>query len=106
MRIIKQISTEIADNIDEAREKIRVAYELKTESPEAAAWYREMAAAHLNFNQSGHNVVKRLIDAHKESDDYKRNPAYADGMLTAWECIHNSMASKAAEVKAMVDGWK
>lgn len=106
MKLIKQISTEIADNIDEAREKIRMAYELKAESPEVAAWYREMALAHLNFNQNGHNIAKKLIDTYRASDDYKRNPTYADGMLTAWECIHNSMAAKAAEVKAMVDGWK
>lgn len=106
MKLIKQISTEIADNIDEARNKIHLAYELKAESPEAAAWYREMAAAHLSFNQNGHNVAKRLIEAYRESDGYKRNSAYADGMLTAWESIHSSMAAKTAEVKAMVEGWK
>lgn len=106
MKIIKQISTEIADNIDEAREKIRIAYELKSDSPEAAAWYREMALAHLNFNSNGHNVARKLIDTYKASDDYKRNPTYADGMLCAWEAIHNSLSAKTAEVKSMVEGFK
>lgn len=106
MKLIKRISNEIAGNIDEAREKIRTAYALKAESPEAAAWYREMAAAHINFNSSGHAAVKKLIDAHKNSDEYKRNPAYADGMIAAWTVIHDDLIAKTAEVKAMIDGFK
>lgn len=106
MKIIKRISNDLAGNIEEARDKIRVAYELKAEFPEAAAWYREMAAAHINFNSSGHATVKKLIDAHKNSDEYKRNPAYADGMIAAWTVIHDDLIAKTAEVKAMIDGFK
>lgn len=106
MKIIKRLSNDLAGNIDEARDKIRVAYELKAEFPEAAAWYREMAAAHINFNSNGHATVKKLIDAHKNSDEYKRNPAYADGMIAAWTVIHDDLIAKTAEVKAMIDGFK
>lgn len=106
MKIIKRLSNDLAGNIDEARDKIRVAYELKTEFPEAAAWYREMAAAHINFNSNGHATVKKLIDAHKNSEEYKRNPAYADGMIAAWTVIHDDLIAKTAEVKAMIDGFK
>lgn len=106
MKIIKKLANDIAGNIDEARDKIRTAYELKAEAPEAAAWYREMASAHLSFNQNGHNTVKKLIDAYKASDDYKRNAPFADGMIAAWEAVHNDLIAKTAEVKAMVDGWK
>ncbi len=106
MKLIKQISNDIAENISEAKDKIRTAYELKAESPEAAAWYREMASAHLGFNSKGHEVIKKLIDTHKASDEYKRNPAYADGMLGAWNAIHDDLIAKTAEVKAMVEGFK
>lgn len=106
MKIIKRLSNDLAGNIEEARDKIRVAYELKAEFPEAAAWYREMAAAHINFNSNGHATVKKLIDAHKNSDEYKRNPAYADGMIAAWTVIHDDLIAKTAEVKAMIDGFK
>lgn len=106
MKLIKHISNEIAGNIDEAREKIRTAYALKAESPEAAAWYREMASAHIGFNSKGHEVAKKLIDAYKASDGYKRDPHYADGMLAAWNAIHDDLIEKTAEVKAMVDGFK
>lgn len=106
MKLIKQISNDIAENISEAKDKIRTAYELKTESPEAAAWYREMANAHLGFNSKGHEVSKKLIETYKASEEYKRNPAFADGMLGAWNAIHDDLIAKTAEVKAMVDGFK
>lgn len=106
MKIIKNLSSDIACNIDEARDKIRTAYELKAEHPEAAAWYREMAAAHLSFNQGGHAVVKKLIEAYRSSEEYKRNPAYADGMLCAWEAMHSELTARTAEVRAMCEGFK
>ena len=106
MKLIKQISNDIAENISEARDKIRTAYETKTILPDAATWYREMASAHIGFNTKGHEVVKKLIEAYKASEDYKKNPDYADGMLCAWNAIHEDLIAKTAEVKAMVDGFK
>ena len=106
MKLIKRLSNEIAGNIEEAREKIRIAYELKAEAPEAAAWYREMASAHIGFNANGHAAIKKLIEAHKATDEYKRKPEYASGMLAAWEIIHADLQAKTAEVKALIDGWK
>lgn len=106
MKIIKQLTNDIAGNIDEARDKIKMAYELKAEWPDAATWYREMANAHLGFNQPGHATVKKIIEQYKDSEAYKRNPVFADGMLMAWEAVHNDLISRTAEVKAMIEGYK
>lgn len=106
MKMIKKLSADIAGNIDEAKDKIRTAYEVKTECPEAGAWYKEMAAAHVSFNTNGHAAVKKLIESYKASEAYKQNPAFADGMITAWEALHNDLIAKTAEVKAMVEGYK
>lgn len=106
MRIIKQLSHDIAGNIEEAREKIRTAYELKSEHPDVAAWYKEMAAAHIGFNTNGHNAVKKVIESYKASEHYKQNPSFADGMMAAWDAVHNDLIAKSAEVKAMIDGCK
>lgn len=106
MKIVKRISNDMMGNIEEAREKIRTAYELKAEHPEAASWYREMAAAHINFNSSGHDVLEKLSEQYKSSDAYKRNPEYANGMMEAWQAMHTDMMARAAEVKAMIDGFK
>ena len=106
MKMIKRLSAEIAGNIEEARDKIKTAYGLKTESPEAAAWYREMANAHIAFNTNGHALVKKVIEAYKAGDDYKKNPEYADGMIAAYSAMHDELMEKTAEVRAMIEGYK
>lgn len=37
------------------------------------------------MHANGHAAIKKLIEAHKATDEYKRNPEYANGMLAAWE---------------------
>ena len=106
MKLIKQMANNIAGNIDEARDKIRMAYELRNEYPEAAAWYRKMAVAHLDFNSDGHQTISQMIEKYKASDDYKRNAEYADGMIAVWKAIHDDLIAKSAEVRAMIDGYK
>ena len=106
MKLIKQMANNIAWNIDEARDKIRMAYELRNEYPEAAAWYRKMAVAHLDFNSDGHQTITQMIDKYKASDDYKRKAEYADGMIAVWKAIHEDLTAKSAEVRAMIDGYK
>lgn len=106
MKLIKQISADMACNIDEARDKIKTAYGLKMECPEAAAWYREMANAHIAFNTNGHALVKKMIEAYKAGDEYKRKPEYAEGMIAAYSAMHDEMMEKTAEVRAMIEGYK
>ena len=38
MKMIKRLSAEIAGDVEEAGDKRRTAYALRTECPEAAAW--------------------------------------------------------------------
>ena len=106
MKLIKQMANNIAGKIDEAREKIRMAYELRNEYPEAAAWYRKMAVAHLDFNSDGHQTITHMIEKYKASDDYKRKAEYADGMIAVWKAIHDDLTAKSAEVRAMIEGYK
>ena len=106
MKLIKQMANNIAGNIDEARDKIRMAYELRNEYPEVAAWYRKMAVAHLDFNSDGHQTITQMIEKYKASDDYKRKAEYADGMIAVWKAIHDDLIAKSAEVRATIDGYK
>jgi len=106
MRMIKDVSNDIRTNIFEAREKIMTAYELKDSCPNAAAWYKEMATAHIAFNTNGHNVVAKLIADYKASEDYKLHKEYADGMADAWAGIHADLQKQTAEVQAMIQNFK
>ena len=106
MRIIKRLADDISCNIREAEDKIETAYRLKAEYPTEAAWYREMASAHLAFNTKAHEMVKAQIDKYKTSEHHKEHPEYADGMMAVWNDKHAEVTAWSARVKAMIDAWK
>ena len=103
MKMIKVISDEIRENIHEAREKIKEAYKLREKDKAVADWYKEMAAAHLKFNDTGPNVVVHLINEAKEK--MAGNPMMP-GMMAVYEEIHADVAKDAAEVQAMISAYK
>lgn len=103
MKMIKMISEEIKGNICEAREKIGTAYKLRDKDKAAADWYKDMAAAHMAFNQAGHANVKRLIDdAKAKHADDKLMP----GMMAVYEDMHADIMRESAEVQAMISAYK
>lgn len=103
MKMIKMLSEEIKGNICEAREKIGTAYKLRDKDKAAADWYKDMAAAHMAFNQAGHANVKRLIDdAKAKRADDKLMP----GMMAVYEDMHADIMRDSAEVQAMISAYK
>lgn len=100
MRIIRDLCDDIRENIHEAREKIRTAYMLRDECRQAADWYRDMACAHLNFNQMGHDTVTKLMNEAKVSG---KQADVLPGMMVVYQDIHAQLIRESAEVKAMID---
>ena len=103
MRMIKRLSDEIRQNIHEAREKIRTAYDLREKDRASADWYKEMAAAHLGFNTNGHANVVRLIN---ETKAKKADHAMMPGMMAVYEDVHADLTRETAEVQAMIAAYK
>ena len=103
MRMIKKVSDAIRENIHEAKDKINMAYRLCEENKPAADWYKEMAAAHLAFNNEGHSVVTRLIDHAKE---HMHDNPMLPGMMAVYNEIHADLKREAAEVQAMIQNYK
>lgn len=103
MRMIKQLSDAIRENIHEAKEKIRMAYQLKDKDKTAADWYRDMAVAHLGFNGKGHEVVTKMIaDAKAKQADHPLTP----GMVAVYEEMHAEIIAENAEVQGMISAYK
>ena len=103
MRMIKRLSDEIRQNIHEAREKIRTAYNLREKDRTSADWYKEMAVAHLSFNTNGHANIVRLIN---EAKAKKADNAVVPGMMAVYEEVHADLIREAAEVQAMIAAYK
>lgn len=106
MKTIKLLSGDIECNIREAEEKIEMAYSLRTEHPNLASWYKEMAQAHIAFNTKGHELVSAEISVYRDSPEYAAHPEYADGMQAVWQDKHADLITYAARVKAMIDSFK
>ena len=103
MKDIKCISKAIDHNIREAREKICKAYELKDRDRPYADWLRDMAKAHLDFNVRGHEIVAKKIAEFAASG---KASELTPGMKAIYEDMHADMIRDAAEVQAMIAGYK
>ena len=103
MRMIKKVSNAMWENIHEARDKIGMAYRLRDEDKAVADWYKEMAAAHLAFNTTGHNVVTKLIEHAKE---HAHDNPMMPGMMAVYNEIHADLKKEAAEAQAMIQNYK
>lgn len=103
MRMIKQLCCEIKGNICEAKDKICTAYKLRDRDKAAADWYKDMAAAHLAFNQAGHANAKRLIDDAKSK---RADDPLMPGMMAVYEDLHAEIMRESAEVQAMISAYK
>ena len=103
MKMIKQLSHEIKHNIHEAREKIEMAYKLRDADKAAADWYRQMAAAHIEFNSTGHSAVAKLITEARAKMEH--NPMLP-GMLAVYDDMHAEVMKDSAEVSAMIQNYK
>lgn len=106
MKLIKQIAESMEGNLREARNHIGTAYRLKDSDPQSAAWYKDMASAHINFNTAGHTAIAKLITDYKETPDYKNRADYYAGMLDVWNAKHADIVRETAEIQAMITTFK
>lgn len=103
MRMIKKVSDAIRENIHEAKDKIGMAYRLCEENKAVADWYKEMAAAHLAFNNDGHALVTSMINRTKE---HQHDNPLMPGMMAVYNEIHADLKREAAEVQAMIQNYR
>ena len=80
--------------------------DVKSTYPALAAWYKDMALAHLNFNDTGHQIGMKMISDYKASDAYNADPSYADAMIPVWDAEHADMVEDTAGVKQEINSFK
>lgn len=101
--MIKWAADIIRANLDEAEKYARKAHELKEDNKMAADWCKDMANMHLNANNAGHALVKKLIDDFAASG---KNSELAPGMKAVYNDQHNDMIRRTAEVQTMLSMYK
>ena len=103
MEHVKWAVMAVHHNMEEAREKIMKAYKMRTDNKELADWQRDMAVAHINFNNAGVRLAQEQIE--RARHDHDGNERHM-GMLDVWEGWLHEIVGETAEVKAIIDSYK
>ena len=96
MKLIKTLSEMIEDEIDGAREYIKLALKVKDEKPELARTLFNISNQEMEHMKALHDLVVNLIAEYRR--DYGDPPP---PMLAVYDYLHEKHINAAAEVKAM-----
>lgn len=97
MQDIFRVTKAMACNINEARDKIRAAFELRETDKLHADWLYAMAKAHIEFNTQGHSIATSKV-----AEAMRSGSELTPGMKAAYDGIHADMMRDQAEVQAMI----
>lgn len=101
MKIIKQLSEMIEDELEGALEYAKGALEHKEDTPSLANAFYEIANQEMRHVDILHEQVVVLIRKHREHHGEPPAP-----MMAVYEYLHNRHIEKAAEVRRYLDMYK
>lgn len=100
MKIIKTLSEQIKEELHGAKEYIKLAIHLKTEYPELAKAYSEMAEQEMNHSMRLHGFAVQMI---AEQRKVSEPPKY---MIEMWDEEHVKIMERFAKVKALQEMFR
>lgn len=96
---LKQIDQIMKNNLEQAKRYALKAYETKDKSKLMSAWYKEMAIMHLNFNNSGATIFKKI-----QEEIMAKNPSQRTlGMMDVYLEKENEYLKEGIGIKTMID---
>lgn len=101
MKIIRELSEMISEEIDDAEKYIRHAIECKVDDKQLASVFYDLSVQEMNHMAILHGEVARIIQEYKDANG---NPPKE--MLAVYEYLHKKQIDHAAEVKAMQGLYK
>jgi hypothetical protein len=102
MKLIKQLSEQIEDEVSGALEYSREAVEFKYSRPSLADMYYRMACAEKEHADMLHEHVVKIIEEVKRD----KKDAVPQFMLDKWEKQHKEIIEKMAEAKVYLSLYK
>ena len=101
MEIIAQIVEKIDDELKDAKDYIKLAYEVKDKYPSLAdAYYK------LSIEEMGHATILHEQVVNVINDIKRTNPTIPQGMQMFYDYLHEKQIKKAAKIKAKQDSYK
>ena len=100
MEIIAQIVEKIDDELKDAKNYIKLAYEMKDKYPSLADAYYKLSVEEMGHATILHDQVVIVIN------DIKRSNPVPPGMQMFYDYLHEKQIKKAAKIKAKQDSYK
>ena len=98
MRLIRDLSEQIEEEIEDARKYIRCALRYKEERPDLAQTYARLSEEEMEHMNRLHSSVAGIIAEYR-----RENGEPPASMLAVYEYLHEKHTDAAAEVKAAQD---
>lgn len=101
MRIIQELSSQIEEEIEDAKNYAKHALTVKEGHPELGQTYQKLADSELDHVNRLHDAVTILIKEYRA-----KNGDPPANMMAVYEYLHGRHIEKVADVKAMLDMFK
>jgi len=96
MKVIKEMSGLIDEEIDDAEKYAHLAMVYKEEMPDIAELFFSLSLEEIKHMNMLHNAVVQVINKHKDDDDPR-----TEGMKLAHEFIHEQEIKKENKVRVL-----
>lgn len=101
MKIIKQLSDYIDEELDGAECYAKMAVKYKTERPDLAKMFYTMSIEEMNHMKYLHDAVVKIIEEHRKTKGEPPAP-----MMAVYEYLHEKHIDHAKEVRILQDQYK
>lgn len=101
MELIKKLSAYIEEELDDAEKYAKCALKYKTDFPQLAKTFFELANEEMGHKDRLHVEVARIIEQYR-----KENGTPPAAMLAVYEYLHERQIEKAREVKVLLDMYR
>lgn len=101
MKIIKCLSEQIEDELEDAEKYIDLAMKWKTDEPDTAELFYELSTEEMGHMQKLHDEVAELIEEYR-----KEHGEPPKEMMVLYEYLHEKHIGKATEIRVKQGMYK